>query len=65
MPLVPALRRQRQVALCEFKASLVYKASFRTARTTKRSPVLKSKKEPEVVGHRSNPSTQAKAEGLP
>ena len=33
MPLIPALRRQRQVNLCEFKASLVYRASFRTART--------------------------------
>jgi hypothetical protein len=27
MPLVPAPRRQRHVDLCEFKASLVYKAS--------------------------------------
>ena len=26
-PLMPALRRQRQVGLCEFKASLVYKVS--------------------------------------
>jgi len=31
-PLIPALRRQRQVALCECKASLVYRASSRTAR---------------------------------
>ena len=28
MPLIPALRRQRQVDLCEFKASLVYKGEF-------------------------------------
>ena len=27
--------------LCEFKASLVYRLSFRTARATWRSPVLK------------------------
>ena len=27
MPLITALRRQRQVVLCEFKASLVYKAT--------------------------------------
>jgi hypothetical protein len=27
MPLLPALRRQRQADLCEFKASLVYKVS--------------------------------------
>ena len=32
MPLIPALRRQRQVDLQEFEASLVYRASFRTAR---------------------------------
>ena len=27
-PLIPALRRQRQVDLCEFKANLVYKLSI-------------------------------------
>ena len=32
MLLIPALRGQRQADLCEFEASLVYKASFRTAR---------------------------------
>ena len=31
--LIPALGRQRQMDLCEFEASLVYKGSFRTART--------------------------------
>ena len=31
MPLISAFGRQRQVDLCEFKASLVYKASSRTA----------------------------------
>jgi hypothetical protein len=31
-PLVPALRRQRQADLCEFKSSLVYIMSPRTAR---------------------------------
>ena len=30
--------RQRQVDLCEFKASLVYGTSCRTARTTQRNP---------------------------
>jgi hypothetical protein len=29
MPLIPALERQRQVDLYEFKASLVYRAKFR------------------------------------
>ena len=32
MPLIPALRKQRQADLCEFEASLVYIASSRTAR---------------------------------
>ena len=40
MPLISALWRQRQVDLHEFEVSLVYKASFRTARTvTQRNPV--------------------------
>ena len=38
-PLIPALGRQRQVDLCEFEASLVYRVSSRTARATKMSPV--------------------------
>jgi hypothetical protein len=32
--LIPALKRQWQMDLCEFKTSLVYRASFRTARAT-------------------------------
>ena len=31
MPLIPALEKQRQVDLYELEASLVYKASSRTA----------------------------------
>jgi hypothetical protein len=31
-----ALRRQRQADLCEFKASPVYKGSYRIARDTQR-----------------------------
>jgi hypothetical protein len=31
-PSIPALRRQRQVDFCEFKVSLVYKVSSKTAR---------------------------------
>jgi hypothetical protein len=42
-PLVPALRRQRQMDLCEFKASLVYIVSSRTAWTTQWEPVSKNK----------------------
>ena len=32
----PAFRRQRQVDLCEFEASLVYRASSRTAKATQK-----------------------------
>ena len=32
MPLIPILRRQRQVNFCEFKVSLVYRLSSRTAK---------------------------------
>jgi hypothetical protein len=42
--LIPALRRQRQVYLCEFKASLVYIVNSRTARATQRDLVSKEKK---------------------
>jgi hypothetical protein len=41
--LIPALGRQRQADF-EFEASLVYRVSSRTAKTTQRNPVLKSKK---------------------
>lgn len=34
--------RQKQEDLCEFKASLIYKTSFRTARATKRNSVSKT-----------------------
>ena len=40
MPLIPALGRQRQ-RISEFKASLVYKVSSRTARATQKNPVSK------------------------
>jgi Tfp pilus assembly protein PilP len=41
MPLISEARRQSQVDLCEFKASLVYRVSSRTARTSWRDPVSK------------------------
>jgi hypothetical protein len=43
MPLIPALGSQRQEDLWEFKASLVYRASSRTARATQK-PYFKKKK---------------------
>jgi hypothetical protein len=39
MPLIPALGKQRQADLCEFKASLVYRADSRTARAIQKNPV--------------------------
>jgi hypothetical protein len=37
MPLIPALGKQREADLCEFEASLVYRVSARTARTTQKA----------------------------
>jgi hypothetical protein len=43
MPLIPALRRQRQVNLSEFEASKVYRVGSRAARTIiQRNPALGS-----------------------
>jgi hypothetical protein len=36
MPVLSALRGQRQVDLCEFKTSLVYRESSKPAKTTHR-----------------------------
>jgi hypothetical protein len=41
-PLIPALRRQQLVGLCELKASLVYTASSRTAKTVRLCPKKKN-----------------------
>lgn len=43
-PLISALGRQRQVNLCEFEASLVYRASSRIGfKATQRNPMLEKK----------------------
>ena len=47
MPLSPALEMQRQVDLCKFEVSLVYRASSKTARATQRNPVLIKKERKE------------------
>ena len=49
MPLIPALGRQRQVDICEFEASLVYKVSPRTARALQRNTVLNTKKKKKLI----------------
>jgi hypothetical protein len=41
--LIPVLGRQRQADFCEFRVSLVYKASTRTCSITQKDPVLKNK----------------------
>ena len=43
MLVIPALQRQRWAEFCEFKASLVYRVSFRTAKATQRNLVSKNK----------------------
>ena len=43
-------QRQREGGGSEFKASLVFRASSKTARATQRSPVSKSKQKVETVG---------------
>ena len=45
MLLIPALGRQRQADLCEFKASIVYKVSSRTARATHRETLSQKQAE--------------------
>ena len=44
MPLIPALRRQRQEDLCEFEAKLIYRVSSRTARATYRETLSRKTK---------------------
>ena len=41
MPLIPAVRRQRQADLWEFEASLIYRVCSRTDWATQRNPVFK------------------------
>jgi hypothetical protein len=41
----PTTREEEAGRVSEFKASLVYRVSSRTARATQRNPVLKKKKE--------------------
>ena len=41
IPLIPALGSQKQVDLCEFKASLIYRTSSRISRITQRNSVSK------------------------
>jgi hypothetical protein len=49
MPLIPALRRQRQVYSCDLEANLVYRASSKTTRATQGNSVSEKNKK---VGNR-------------
>ena len=49
MLLILPLWSQRQVNLCEFKASLVYILSSMTARAIQRNPVLKNKSPSQIL----------------
>ena len=42
--MIPAFKSRGRLIISEFKASLVYRASSRTARATQRNPVLKINK---------------------
>ena len=49
MPLTPTLRRQKQVDLCEFEASLVYRVSSKTGfKATEKSCLEKINKKTEL-----------------
>ena len=52
--MILALRRQRQVDLCEFKASLVYRVSSMTEPKLIMSPCLKKKKKKKNRNKSSN-----------
>ena len=47
MLLIPTPRTQRQVDFCEFEASLVYRASFRTGSKATEKPCLEKLKKKE------------------
>ena len=49
MPLILVLGRKRQADLCEFKASLVYRASSRTAGATGIPRLEKTKKKKTII----------------
>ena len=74
MPLIPALRRQRQADLCEFEASLVCRVNSRTANAVvHRNPVARKmcvcvvfswrRQQHEAILHRREPEKhQAKSQ---
>jgi hypothetical protein len=56
VPLIPALRKQRWVDSCEFEASLVYRVSSRTARSTQRNLVERKQNKTKIqINNKTKP----------
>lgn len=49
MPFILVLGRLKHVDLFEFEASLIFRASSRTAKATQRNPILKNQKHPPKI----------------
>jgi hypothetical protein len=60
MPLIPALRRQRQVNLSEFKANLVYRVSSRIQGYTEITAKRQRERERERERERDQLHTKSK-----
>ena len=60
MPLIPALGRQRQMDLCEFEDSLVYRASFRQSPRLHRETVSRETNKQKEDGKATYTSTLGK-----
>ena len=60
-PLIPALGKERQTDFCEFKASLVYRASSRTGSKATEKPCLQKQKEKQT--NKTPNGTQQELEG--
>jgi hypothetical protein len=62
-PLIPAFKgRGRQIS--EFKASLVYRVSSRTARVTQRNPVSKTNKQKKTKNQKKKKTKQQQQEKM-
>jgi hypothetical protein len=63
MPLIPALGRQRKADRCEFKTSLVYRTSCRTARSIDCVSEGKKQKQPKSHTRRDHSPNYSNPEG--
>jgi predicted nuclease of restriction endonuclease-like (RecB) superfamily len=60
MPLIPALRRQRQVRLCEFQAWSTKQVTGQPRTVTQRNPVSKHKTKSKQTSKQKNNSKKQK-----